>query len=79
MEMQKGKSNLPKEIHPSQIKGRWIAEMNNRIKIEYVKILKIKEDKTNKLKSSKERWLENGAITELENGKLTMKQWDQHL
>jgi len=32
-----------KEIQPSQIKGRWVAEMNNRIKIEYVKILKAKK------------------------------------
>ena len=67
------------EIQPSQIKGRWIAGMNNRIKIEYVNILKSKEDKTNSINSFNERWLENGAITELENGKLTMKQWDQHL
>jgi len=32
-----------KEIQPSQIKSRWVAKMNNRIKIEYVKILKSKE------------------------------------
>ena len=48
--------------------------MNNRIKIEYVKILKKKEeDKSKSIKSFKERWIENGAITELVNGKLTMK------
>ena len=63
-----------KKIQPSQIKGRWVAKMNNRIKIEYKKILKSKEeDKSNSIKSFKERWLENQAITELENGKLTMK------
>ena len=57
-----------KEIQPSQIKGRWVAEMNSRIKIEYVKILKSKEeDKTNSIKSFKERWLENRAIAQLEN------------
>jgi len=43
--------------------------MNNRIKIEYVKILKSKEeDKSKSIKSFKERWLYNGAIAELENG-----------
>ena len=48
--------------------------MNNRIKIEYVKILKSKEeDKYKSIKSFKERWLENGTISELENRKLTMK------
>src|SRR5882724_8579602 len=63
-----------KEIQPSQIKGRWVAEVNTRIKINYVKILKSKEeDKSNSIKSFKERWLENRAISELENGKLTMK------
>ena len=68
-----------KEIQPSQIKGRWVAEMN-RIKIKYVKILKSKEeDKSNSIKSFKKRRLENRAVTELENGKLTMKSWDQHL
>ena len=42
--------------------------MNNRIKIEYVNILKSKEeDKTNSIKSFKERWLENRAIAQLEN------------
>src|SRR5882724_9852704 len=45
-----------KEIQPSQIKGRWKAKMNDRIKIEYVKILKRKEeDKSNSIKSFKER------------------------
>ena len=33
-----------KEIWASQVKGRWVAEMNNRIKIEYVEILKSKEE-----------------------------------
>ena len=48
--------------------------MNNRIKIEYVKILKSKEeDKSNSIKSFKERWLEIRVMAELENGKLTMK------
>jgi len=37
-------SHCPKEIQPSQIKSRWVAEMNNRIKIKYVKILKNKEE-----------------------------------
>ena len=63
-----------KEIQPSQIRGSWIAEMNNRIRMEYVKIPKSKEeDETNSIRSFKERWLENGTIAELENGKLTMK------
>ena len=64
----------PKEMQPSQVKSRWVAEMNNRIKIKYIKILKSKgEDKPKSIKSFKEGWLENGAIAELENGKLTMK------
>ena len=79
MEMQKQKSNLPKRNPASQIKIRWVAEMDNRIKIKYVKLLKSKEEnKSKSIKSFKERWLENGAIAELENGKLTMKQWVQH-
>ena len=48
--------------------------MNNRIKIEYVKILKGKEEnKSNSIRSLKERWLENGTIAELVDGRLTMK------
>ena len=44
------------EIQPSQIKGRWVAKMNNRIKIEYKKILKSKEeDKSNSITFFKER------------------------
>ena len=63
-----------KEVRPSQIKGRWVTEMNNRINIEYVRILKNKEeDKYNSIKSFKARWLENRAIAELVNGKLMMK------
>ena len=66
-----------KEVQPSQIKGRWVAEMNNRIKIKYVKILKGKEEnKSNSIISFKERWLENGTIMELVDGRLTMKLWD---
>jgi len=69
-----------KEIQPSQIKGRWVAEMNNRIKMEYVRTLKSKEeDKSKSIKTFKERWLENGTIAELINGKLKMKLWDQNL
>jgi len=42
------------EIQPSQIKSRWVAEMNNRIKIKYVKNLKKKEeDKSKSIKSFK--------------------------
>jgi len=71
---------VPEEIQPSQIKGRWVAEMNNRIKIEYIRTLKSKkEDKSKSIKTFKERWLENGTIAELVNGELKPKQWDQNL
>ena len=48
--------------------------MNNRIKLEYVRILKSKkEDKSESIKSFKERWTENETIAELDQGKLTVK------
>jgi len=44
--------------------SRWVAEMNNRIKIKYVRILKSKEeDKSKSIKSFKEKWTENGKPT----------------
>ena len=58
-----------KEIQPSQLRSRWVAEMNNRIELEYTRILKSKRiDKTNDIKSFKEMWVTNRAIVELEKG-----------
>ena len=54
--------------------------MNNRIELEYVRILeKEKEDKSERIKSFKERWIENETIAELDKGQLTVKWWDQNL
>ena len=44
-----------KGIQPSQLRSRWVAEMNNRIELEYIKALKSKKaDKTNDIKAFKE-------------------------
>jgi len=53
--------------------------MNNKIELEYVRILKKeKEDKSESIKSFRERWIENETIAELDKGQLTMKRWDQN-
>ena len=54
---------MQKEIQPSQLRSRWVAEMNNRIKIEYTRILENKkEDKLQGMKSFKEKRKEKRHI-----------------
>ena len=68
-----------KEIQPSQLRSRWVTEMN-RIELEYVKVLKSKKaDKTNDIKAFKETWATNETIVELEKERLIRKQWDKDL
>src|SRR5882672_10200047 len=41
-----------KETRPAQLRSKWVTDMNNRIELEYVRILKSKkEDKSESIKS----------------------------
>ena len=54
--------------------------MNNRIKLEYIRILKSKRiDNSRDINSLNNMWATNGTIVELEKGQMTRNQWDQNL